>query len=317
MPCANAYQGPGARRNTSFVYNVVYETTRMTETMQALEPLLQRAEQLLARLERLLPAEAPPTDWQALAWRWLSQPGHGLLQAVHHPQTVSLDDICFIDRQKAEVVRNTRQFVQGLPANHVLLTGARGTGKSSLVKAVLHAYAGQGLRLIEVEKQALTDLPQITALLRHRPEKFIIFCDDLTFEAHDDGYKALKVVLDGSIEHPASNMLVYATSNRKNLMPEMMADNQPLMQQGEIRPNDTIDEKNALAERFGLWLSFYSFDQAEYLAIAAHWLHSFGLTLDEAAQRAALQFYHTRGARSGRVAYQFAKDYAGKTLLQP
>lgn len=284
--------------------------------MNGLEHLIHRAETLINRLEQMLPVVPADPDWQALAWRWIKQGTQGRLQAVSHPQQMRLDDICFIDRQKAEVVRNTRQFIQGLPANHVLLTGARGTGKSSLVKAVLHAYAAQGLRLIEVEKQDLNDLPQITAHIRHRPEKFIIFCDDLTFEAQDTGYKALKVVLDGSIEHTSSNMLVYATSNRKNLMPEMMADNQPLVQQGEIRPNDTIDEKTALAERFGLWLAFYSFDQDEYLAIAAHWLQQFGLDFDAAARKAALQFYHTRGARSGRVAYQFAKDYAGKIQLK-
>ena len=284
--------------------------------MNDLQHLIQRAEQLMDRLEHLLPSAAEAPDWQSIAWRWVKYGTQGHLQTVKHPQTMRLEDICFIDRQKAEVERNTRQFVQGLPANHVLLTGARGTGKSSLVKAILHAHAAQGLRLIEVEKQDLTDLPQITALIREREEKFIIFCDDLTFEAHDTGYKALKVVLDGSIEHTASKMLVYATSNRKNLMPEMMADNQPVISEGEIRPNDTIDEKIALAERFGLWLSFYSFDQEEYLSIAAHWLQQFGLVFDDRARQAALQFYHTRGARSGRVAYQFAKDYAGRMQLK-
>jgi uncharacterized protein len=284
--------------------------------MNAIEQLIQRADQLITRLEGLLPAPPAEPDWQAVAWRWVKHNGHGQLQAVAHPHQILLDDIRFIDRQKNEVVRNTRQFLQGLPANHVLLTGARGTGKSSLVKAVLNAYASAGLRLIEVEKQDLTDLPQITQLIRERPEKFIIFCDDLTFEAHDLGYKALKVILDGSIENASSNLLVYATSNRKNLMPEYMADNQPILDQGEIRQNDTIDEKTSLAERFGLWLSFYSFDQDEYLNIAAHWLQTFGIKMDDAARHAALQFYHTRGARSGRVAYQFAKDYAGQLQLK-
>lgn len=284
--------------------------------MNAIEHLLQRAEQLITRLETLLPAPLAEPNWQAVAWRWVKQGSQGQLQAVEHPHQVLLEDIRFIDRQKNEVVRNTRQFLQGLPANHVLLTGARGTGKSSLVKAVLNAYAADGLRLIEVEKQDLIDLPQITQLLRQRPEKFIIFCDDLTFEANDVGYKALKVVLDGSIEHASDNVLVYATSNRKNLMPEYMADNQPIIDKGEIRQNDTIDEKTSLAERFGLWLSFYSFDQDEYLSIAGHWLDTFGITMDEAARHAALQFYHTRGARSGRVAYQFAKDYAGQLQLK-
>lgn len=284
--------------------------------MNAIEQLIQRADHLITRLEGLLPPPPAEPDWQAVAWRWVKHSGHGQLQAVAHPHQILLDDIRFIDRQKNEVVRNTRQFLQGLPANHVLLTGARGTGKSSLVKAVLNAYASEGLRLIEVEKQDLTDLPQITQLIRQRPEKFIIFCDDLTFEAHDLGYKALKVILDGSIENASSNLLVYATSNRKNLMPEYMADNQPILDQGEIRQNDTIDEKTSLAERFGLWLSFYSFDQDEYLNIAAHWLQTFGIKMDDAARHAALQFYHTRGARSGRVAYQFAKDYAGQLQLK-
>lgn len=284
--------------------------------MNGIEHLLQRAEQLITRLETLLPAPLAEPNWQAVAWRWVTHGSQGHLQAVEHPHHVLLEDIRFIDRQKNEVVRNTRQFLQGLPANHVLLTGARGTGKSSLVKAVLNAYAKEGLRLIEVEKQDLTDLPHITQLLRHRPEKFIIFCDDLTFEANDMGYKALKVVLDGSIEHASDNVLVYATSNRKNLMPEYMADNQPIVDKGEIRQNDTIDEKTALAERFGLWLSFYSFDQDEYLSIAEHWLKTFGIPMDDAARHAALQFYHTRGARSGRVAYQFAKDYAGQLKLK-
>ena len=285
--------------------------------MNPIEHLLQRAEDLITRLETLLPAPLAEPNWQATAWRWVKQGSQGQLQAVEHPHTVRLDDIRFIDRQKTEVVRNTRQFLQGLPANHVLLTGARGTGKSSLVKALLNSYAAEGLRLIEVEKQDLTDLPQIAQLIRNRPEKFIIFCDDLTFEANDMGYKALKVILDGSIENASSNLLVYATSNRKNLMPEYMADNQPIMDKGgEIRPNDTVDEKTSLSERFGLWLSFYSFDQDEYLTIAAHWLQTFGVAMDDVARHAALQFYHTRGARSGRVAYQFAKDYAGKLQLK-
>lgn len=243
--------------------------------------------------------------------------GRGYMQSVEHPHQISLDNIRFVEAQKKEIVRNTQQFLQGLPANNVLLTGARGTGKSSLVKALLNAFSSQNLRLIEVEKHDLVFLSQMVDLVRNRPEKFIIFCDDLTFEADDVGYKALKVVLDGSLAHTSENVLVYATSNRKNLMPEMMADNLAFKHSdGEIRPNETLDEKVALAERFGLWLSFYPFDQDEYLAIAENWLNTFQLPWNEAARQAALSFSHTRGMRSGRVAYQFARDYAGKLKLK-
>lgn len=283
----------------------------------SLSQLISRAEGLINKLEALIPAQSQSMDWTATAWRWVKSGSLGSLQAVHHPHSIALDNIQFIDRQKVEVVRNTQQFLQGLSANHVLLTGARGTGKSSLIKALLNAYANQGLRIIEVEKQDLVDLPSIVALIRERAEKFIIFCDDLTFEANDASYKALKVILDGSIEHASSNVLVYATSNRKNLMPEFMADNLATQDfNGEVRPNDSIEEKTALAERFGLWLSFYSFGQEEYLAIAQHWLASFNIKFDNDAREAALGFSRTRGARSGRVAYQFAKDYAGKLQLK-
>lgn len=284
---------------------------------KALKNLFNRAESLIDKLEGLLPTKAKSVDWNVTAWRWVKQSQVGSLQAVHHPHTMAIDHLQFIEHQKNEVDRNTRQFIQGLPANHVLLTGARGTGKSSLIKALLYTYASKGLRLIEVEKQDLVDLPQIVQLIATRQERFIIFCDDLTFEANDPSYKALKVILDGSIEHASSNVLVYATSNRKNLMPEFMADNQPNQNgDGEIRPSDTVEEKTALAERFGLWLSFYSFDQEEYLAIAAHWLSTFNIDFNPQARQVALNFCYTRGARSGRVAYQFAKDYAGKHQLK-
>lgn len=285
--------------------------------MNPLETLISRAEGLINQLENLLPAQTPPTDWQAIAWRWQVENHRGSLQAISHPQQIFLKNIHFVEKQKSEIVRNTRQFLASLPANNVLLTGARGTGKSSLIKALLTEFSANGLRIIEVEKHDLVDLPQIVQLIRNRSEKFIIFCDDLTFEANDASYKALKVVLDGSVSNVSENMLVYATSNRKNLMPEMMADNLPAQDfNGEIRPNDTIEEKTALSERFGVWLSFYAFDQDEYLNIAESWLSTFGIVFDEAARQAALQFTHTRGARSGRVAYQFARDYAGKVQLK-
>jgi uncharacterized protein len=284
---------------------------------EKIENLITRAESLFSRLEALIRPDEVTINWDVTAWRWVKQGNSGHLQAVEHPDPITLDHIQFADRQKSEVLRNTQQFIQNLPANHVLLTGARGTGKSSLIKALLPELSDQGLRIIEVEKQDLIDLPQIVRLICNRAEKFIIFCDDLTFEANDASYKALKVILDGSIEHASSNVLVYATSNRKNLMPEFMTDNLASTNlEGEIRPSDTIEEKTALAERFGLWFSFYSFDQDEYLSIAKHWLTTFQIPFDETARQAALSFSHTRGARSGRIAYQFAKDYAGKLQLK-
>ena len=283
---------------------------------QPFDNLISRAEQLIDRLECALQSTAPEVDWKAIAWRWVGVNGKGGLQAITHPHQIHLDNIQFVDTQKKEIIRNTRQFLQGISANNVLLTGARGTGKSSLIKALLTEFSAKGLRLIEVEKHDLVHLPEIVDLIRKRSEKFIIYCDDLTFEANDIAYKALKVALDGSIVSTSDNVLVYATSNRKNLMPELMVDNLATTTEGgEIRPNDTIEEKSALAERFGLWLSFYTFDQNEYLAIAAHWLKVYEVDFDGAAKKAALQFTYTRGARSGRVAYQFARDYAGQLKL--
>ncbi len=284
--------------------------------MENLNNLLAKAESLLERLEKVLMPQSEPVNWEAVAWRWLKVGGKGTLQAITSPHQVRLQDIQFVDEQKKEIVRNTRQFLQGLTANNALLTGARGTGKSSLVKALLTEYAEQGLRLIEVDKHDLVDLHTIVNLISTRPEKFIIYCDDLSFEANDSAYKALKVVLDGSLANASDNVLVYATSNRKNLMPEFMADNEAVAHiDGEIRPGDTIEEKTALAERFGLWLSFHTFDQNAYLAIAEYWLKKYGINFDDAARKAALQFTYSRGARSGRVAYHFAKDYAGKLKL--
>jgi predicted AAA+ superfamily ATPase len=281
-----------------------------------LSAILSRAETLLGRLETLLPAPTPAPEWKrSIAFRWRKRGGHGYLQPVTHLHRIRLDDLRGIDAQKRLVEQNTRQFVQGLPANNVLLTGARGTGKSSLVKALLNKYGGRGLRLIEVEKQELADLPEIVDQIAARPERFILYCDDLSFEADEPGYKALKVVLDGSIAAASDNVLIYATSNRRHLMPEYMQENLEYKHVGEeIHPGETVEEKISLSERFGLWVSFYSFDQDHYLAIVAQWVKHFApqAAVDEGVQKEAIQWALARGSRSGRVAWQFARDYAGR-----
>jgi predicted AAA+ superfamily ATPase len=283
-----------------------------------LDSLITRAEGLLARLEGLLPAPLPKTDWTAHAYRWRRQQGRGYLEAVKHPHRIHLADLQDIDAQKQQLVANTRQFLRGLPCNNVLLTGARGTGKSSLFKALLTDFAEQGLRLVEVDKADLVDLPDLAELLRNRPERFLIFCDDLSFDADEPGYKALKVALDGSVAAAAENMLICATSNRRHLMPEFMKENLETQYVGdEIRPGDTVEEKISLSERFGLWLTFYPFDQNAYLDIVRHWLAHFGIRrLTPQTRQAALQFALQRGSRSGRVAWQFARDWAGKHALR-
>jgi uncharacterized protein len=285
--------------------------------MGNIESLIHRAESLLERLSVYLQAIQQEVDWNALAWRWQLMNGRGYLQAVPYPHQIKLEAICNVDAQKMEVVRNTAQFVSGFPANNVLLTGARGTGKSTLVKALLSEFAKDGLRIVEVDKQDLVALPEIVSMLRARPERFIIFCDDLSFEAADPGFKALKVVLDGSIATTSDNVVVYATSNRRHLMPEYMAENLETQYVGEeIRPAESSEEKVSLSERFGLWLSFYAFDQDEYLTAAAYWLAQYDIAeMSDEVRRAALTFSLTRGNRSGRVAYQFARDYAGRQAL--
>ncbi|MDA8107828.1 MAG: ATP-binding protein [Betaproteobacteria bacterium] len=283
------------------------------------EKLVARVEQVLARFEALLPPAPPPTDWAAsIAFRWRkSGPlnGYGWLQPLRHIHRIRLADLRGIDPQIARVEQNTRQFVAGEPANNVLLTGARGTGKSSMVKGLLNKYARQGLRLIEVDKGDLIDLPAITDLVAGRPERFVLFCDDLSFEAAEPGYKTLKVALDGSVSTASDNLLIYATSNRRHLMPEYMQENLETRYVGdEIHPGESVEEKISLSERFGIWVSFYPFDQDEYLDIVAHWLQTFGCSAREAAmaREEALQWALMRGSRSGRVAYQFARDWAGK-----
>jgi len=283
--------------------------------MPHLETLLERADRLLSRLEALLPASAEPPWEAAMAFRWRATPVGGRLVPVTHPHRVRLADLKHIDEQKRIIDRNTRQFVEGRPANNVLLTGARGTGKSSLVKAVFHQYAKRGLRLIEIDKTHLGDLPELVELIHDRPERFILFCDDLSFAAEEPGYQALKAILDGSIASVADNMLVYATSNRRHLMPEYFEENAATRHvEGEVHPAEAVEEKISLSERFGIWLSFYPFDQDEYLHIVEHWVGVLGRLPEDrtALHRAALNWALGRGARSGRVAWQFARDWVGQ-----
>ena len=277
-------------------------------------------ETLVDRLERLYAPQTPDTDWKAsTAFRWRKRDGRGSIEPVANVHRIELKDLRGIDEQKTRVEQNTRQFVEGYPANNVLLTGARGTGKSSLVKALLNKYAPRGLRVIEVEKRELVDLPDIVERICARPERFILYCDDLSFEADDPGYKALKVVLDGSVAAASENCLIYATSNRRHLMPEYMQENLEYRHVGEeIHPGETSEEKVSLSERFGLWVSFYPFDQEEYLKIVSVWVEHFKAPVpdEDAMRKAALQWALQRGSRSGRVAWQFARDWAGKQRLK-
>ncbi|MBK6717284.1 MAG: ATP-binding protein [Burkholderiales bacterium] len=289
--------------------------------MADLDSFLTRAEALLARLEAVLPHPLTAPDWAAsVAFRYRKRGGGGLLEPVRQVAGIRLSDLKEVDAQKERLLRNTAQFVAGRPANNVLLTGARGTGKSSLIKACLNEFAGQGLRLIEVDKTDLTDLPDLAALVDGRSERFVIYCDDLSFEEGEAGYKALKSMLDGTVAQGGDNVLIYATSNRRHLLPEQMKDNLSVSynEEGELHPGEAVEEKISLSERFGMWISFYPFSQREYLEIVAQWLRHFGA--DEAAIAAARQealvWALERGSRSGRVAQQFARDFVGRGLQQ-
>ncbi len=286
-------------------------------TTNALDSLIARAEALLLRLEAVLPQAMTAPDWAAsVAFRYRRRGASGRIEPVRQVATIRLESLVEVEPQKQRLLRNTEQFVAGHGANNVLLTGARGTGKSSLIKACLNEFAPQGLRLIEVDKADLVDLPDIVELVAERPERFIVYCDDLSFDEGEPGYKALKSILDGSVAQASDNVLIYATSNRRHLLPEYMSENLSYKhtEDGEVHPGEVVEEKISLSERFGLWVSFYPFTQAEYLAIVAQWLRFFGV--DEAAIAAARQdslvWALERGSRSGRVAYQFARDYSGR-----
>ena len=289
----------------------------MSTSIDPLLNLIGRAEALLVRLEAVLPHALTAPDWStSIAFRYRKRGGMGLIEPVRHVAPIRLDALVEVEPQKARLLRNTEQFVAGFGANNVLLTGARGTGKSSLIKACLNEFSARGLRLIEVDKTDLVDLPDIVDLVAERPERFIVFCDDLSFDEGEPGYKALKSILDGSVSQASDNVLIYATSNRRHLLPEYMKENLTYqhLENGEVHPGEVIEEKISLSERFGLWVSFYPFSQDEYLAIVAQWLRGFGV--DDAAITAARQeslvWALERGSRSGRVAFQFAKDYSGR-----
>lgn len=289
---------------------------------KAIQPLFSRVESLLERLEHLLPVADAPPDWSAHAFRWRRHGERGALQTVPSPHRLALDDLLCLDRQKTEIDRNTRQFLAGRGANNVLLWGSRGTGKSSLVKAVFNAHRAAGLRLIEVDKDDLIQLPDILERIRDRPERFILFCDDLSFEASESGYKALKAALDGSIAATPDNVLIYATSNRRHLLPEFHSENREArFLDGELHHGESVEEKISLSDRFGLWVAFHPFSQAQYLDVVRHWLDRLASNQPdwtEAAwapvERAALQWALQRGSRSGRTAWQFARDWVGRTV---
>ncbi|KAB1853953.1 ATP-binding protein [Acinetobacter tandoii] len=286
-------------------------------TIELPDTILQSLSQVLAQLHQTLPSLKQEPDFSAPAFKWQNKQ----LIPIFHPKKIDLDDLKGIERQKAKVIQNTLQFLNGLPANDVLLTGSRGTGKSSIVRALLSQYQNQGLRLIEIERDDLSELPEIQKIIQNRPEKFIVYCDDLAFNAEDENYRSLKSVLDGSLQSGSSNFIIYATSNRRHLLPEFMHENTPVTrvdvpQYNELHPQEAIEEKISLSDRFGLWLSFYPMDQALYLEIVEHYLAKSKMPMTEEVRAEALRWCQARGQRSGRAAYQFSKHWVGSQQLQ-
>jgi predicted AAA+ superfamily ATPase len=285
---------------------------------------MQRVVRFLDRYEQTLPPPTPPLDWSTtFAARWVGEGSGGWLRPLEITAEQGLDDLIGVDRQKQLLEANTSQFVRGLPANNALLWGARGTGKSSLVRALLHAWKDQGLRLIEIDKADLMHLPAVVARISGQPWRFLVFCDDLAFEADDSAYKTLKTVLDGSLEATPDNLLLYATSNRRHLLPEQRSDNlASSMVDGELHPGEAIEEKIALSDRFGLWVSFYPFSQEHYLDVVRHWLgslaaqHGLAWEWNEELQKEAIRWATARGNRNGRCAWQFARSWVGRALLE-
>lgn len=286
-------------------------------TIDLPDNLVQTLSLVLNQLQQVLPEPRQETDFTAPAFRWENQQ----LKAIHAPKNIYLDDLKGIERQKEKIIQNTLQFLNGLPANDVLLTGSRGTGKSSIVRALLTKYAPQGLRLIEIERDDLADLPKIQKLIQNRPEKYIVYCDDLAFNAEDENYRSLKSVLDGSLQSGSSNFIIYATSNRRHLLPEFMHENTPVTkvdvpQYTELHPQEAIEEKISLSDRFGLWLSFYPMDQNLYLEIVEHYLDKANMPFNDEVRAESLRWCQMRGQRSGRAAYQFSKHWIGLNALK-
>ncbi|OTG82776.1 AAA family ATPase [Acinetobacter sp. ANC 5054] len=286
-------------------------------TIDLPDNILQTLSTVLLQLQQNLPALKQSPDFSSIAYKWQDQQ----LKAIHQPKVMYLDDLKGIERQKEKVIQNTLQFLNGLPTNDVLLTGSRGTGKSSIVRALLTQYAEKGLRLIEIERDDLSDLPLIQQLIADRPEKFIVYCDDLAFNAEDENYRSLKSVLDGSLQSGSTNFIIYATSNRRHLLPEFMHENTPVTkvdvpQYTELHPQEAIEEKISLSDRFGMWLSFYPMDQKLYLEIVEHYLAKASMPWTEEARAEALRWSQGRGQRSGRAAYQFSKHWIGSEQLK-
>jgi predicted AAA+ superfamily ATPase len=287
------------------------------------QELQQQLKRVLSSIERLLPKNISLVDWReatVAVWRRHAMSGH--LEAVRDGAVVNLEDLLGIDRQKETLVENTRQFMAGYPANHVLLWGTRGTGKSSLVKAILNTYSREGLRMVQVDKNDLVNLPDIVDEIRNEPYRFIIFADDVSFETGESSYKMLKSALDGSVYAPPENVLIYVTSNRRHLLPEYESDNLgAMLVNNEIHHGEAVEEKISLSGRFGLWVGFHPFTQDQYVEVVRQWTErvaaqngfSFAWTKD--LEKEAIDWSHVKGDRSGRIAWQFANQWVGKAML--
>lgn len=286
--------------------------------------VVEQLERVLSSVEQLLPKAAEPIDWtKTPAANWRRHSFAGYLEPIEHIEDTRLDDLVGIERQKQVLEKNTRQFLRGYPANNVLLWGSRGTGKSSVVRALLNKYADEGLRIIQVDKNDLDYLPDIFSQIGKQPYRYIILCDDLSFEPGDPGYKILKSVLDGSVYASPKNVLIYVTSNRRHLLPEFFTDNLGAkMVHNEIHHGEAVEEKISLSDRFGLWVSFYVFKQDLYLEIVQKTIARLCIEnqiepqWDEDLAKAAIKWSHEKSKRCGRTALQFTRHWLGQHMLE-